>query len=93
MAFRVMHPNDAEGIANSIDPDQTAFVGLVCPNLRNITVVKGLKQTCFNILNFHTRRNFSFKRYSGDDDRLYPGDVFLHLGVCPGPAEPEGRES
>ena len=24
-----MHPNDAEGIANSVDPDQTAL-GLIC---------------------------------------------------------------
>ena len=29
MAFRVMHPKDAEGIANSADPDQTAPRGAV----------------------------------------------------------------
>ena len=44
-----MHPKDAEGIANSVDPDQTAPLGgliwvcTVCPDLsvrklRNITV-------------------------------------------------------
>ena len=44
-----MHPKDAEGIANSVDPDQTApyesliWVCTVCPDLsvrklRNITV-------------------------------------------------------
>ena len=27
--FRVMHPKDAEGIANSVDPDQTAPLGAV----------------------------------------------------------------
>ena len=45
----VMHPKDADGIANSVDPDQTArssliWVCTVCPGLsvrklRNITVV------------------------------------------------------
>ena len=29
MAFHVMHPKDAEGIANSVDPDQTAPLGAV----------------------------------------------------------------
>ena len=28
-SLRVMHPNDAEGIANSVDPDQTAPLGAV----------------------------------------------------------------
>ena len=27
--FSLMHPNDAEGIANSVDPDQTAPLGAV----------------------------------------------------------------
>ena len=27
---RVMYPKDADGIANSVDPDQTAPVGAVC---------------------------------------------------------------
>ena len=27
--IRVMHPKDAEGIANSVDPDQTAFLEAV----------------------------------------------------------------
>ena len=27
--LRVMHPKDAEGIANSVDPDQTAPLGAV----------------------------------------------------------------
>ena len=35
--LRVMHPKDAEGIANSVDPDQTApsliWVCTVCPDL------------------------------------------------------------
>ena len=46
--IRVMHPKDADGIANSVDPDQTApliWVCTVCPDLsvrklRNITVPK-----------------------------------------------------
>ena len=29
VSLRVMHPNDAEGIANSVDPDQTALLGAV----------------------------------------------------------------
>ena len=48
-SFRVMHPKDVEGIANSVDPDQTAprisliWVCTVRPDLsvrklRNITV-------------------------------------------------------
>ena len=45
--LRVMHPKDAEGIANRVDPDQTApliWVYTVCLNLpvrklRNITVI------------------------------------------------------
>ena len=28
-SLRVMHPKDAEGIANSVDPDQTAPLGAV----------------------------------------------------------------
>ena len=43
---RVMNPNNAEGIANSVDPDQTAplWVCTVCPGisvrkLRIITVL------------------------------------------------------
>ena len=28
-SLRVMHPKDAEGIANSVDPDQTAPLGVV----------------------------------------------------------------
>ena len=39
-----MHPKDAEGIANSVDPDQTesdqglhCLLRPVCRNLRNIT--------------------------------------------------------
>ena len=41
-----MHPKDAEEIANSVDPDQTADLGLhclprsVCRKLRNFTVYK-----------------------------------------------------
>ena len=33
--FRVMHPKDAEGIANSVDPDQTApiWICTVCQDL------------------------------------------------------------
>ena len=50
-----MHPKDAEGIANSVDPDQTApliWVCTVCPDLsvrklRIITVV-------LNIINIDT---------------------------------------
>ena len=32
---RGMHPNDADGMANSVDPDQTAPLGVctVCPDL------------------------------------------------------------
>ena len=41
---RVMGPNDADGMANSVDPDQTAPLIWVCPglsvrNLRIITVI------------------------------------------------------
>ena len=47
-----MHPNDAEGIANSVDPDQTApliWVCTVCPDLsvrklRNIKAILFLYQ-------------------------------------------------
>ena len=28
--YRVMSPNDADGMANSVDPDQTAPLGLHC---------------------------------------------------------------
>ena len=46
--LRIMHPKDAEGIANSVDPDQTEqsiWVCTVCPDLsvrklRNITVIQ-----------------------------------------------------
>ena len=36
-----MHPNNAEGIANSVDPDQTApvYPDLYVRKLRNITVL------------------------------------------------------
>ena len=47
-----MHPKDAEGIANSVDPDQTAPLGRQCSamfaqtclseNLRSITVYAGI---------------------------------------------------
>ena len=30
ISLRVMHPKDAEGIANSVDPDQTAPLIWVC---------------------------------------------------------------
>ena len=30
--LRVMHPKDAEGIANSVDPDQTALFAQACPS-------------------------------------------------------------
>ena len=61
---RVMHPKDAEGIANSVDPDQTAprssliWVCTVCPDLsvrklRNITVVKISRN--LNLAGHHAR--------------------------------------
>ena len=34
-----MHPKDAEGIANSVDPDQTVCPGLSVRKLRKITVL------------------------------------------------------
>ena len=50
---RVMSPNDADGMANSVDPDQTVpLVCTVCPDLsvrklRKITVM--FESGCFNI--------------------------------------------
>ena len=61
-----MSPNDADGMANSVDPDQTAPVCTVCPGLsvrklRNITVCivyghrKQLKQ--FPVLQVSKKRD------------------------------------
>ena len=52
-----MHPKDAEGIANSVDLDQTAppiWVCTVCPDLsvrklRKITVIITVGQLCLRI--------------------------------------------
>ena len=44
VSLRVMHPKDAKGIANSVDPDESLiWICTVCPDLsvrklRNITV-------------------------------------------------------
>ena len=64
---RVMSPNDADGMENSVDPDQTApliWVCTVCQDLsvwkiRNITVALRLSPVTFTIL--LTKTYFLFK--------------------------------
>ena len=57
---RVTSPNDADGMANSVDPDQTAtliWVCTVCPDLsvrklRNITVIRFSNWTRTHYMSF-----------------------------------------
>ena len=46
-----MHPKDAEGIANSVDPDQTVLVCIVCPDLsvRKLRNITGINKPKSNI--------------------------------------------
>ena len=52
---REMSPNDAEGMANSVDPDQTAPLIWVCTVCSDLSVRKLRIITVYTILDCHTR--------------------------------------
>ena len=69
--FRVMHPKDAEEIANSVDPDQSSLIWVctVCPglsvrNLRIITVVCWLHTVKDRIFLSHSYENANSNKYA-----------------------------
>ena len=80
--FRVMHPNDAEGIANSVDPDQTAPLGAVWSGSalfaqtclsENLGTLRVLVFFCFIKTNrFKTKRKWSTLSIMG----------MSHLRIC-----------
>ena len=64
---RVISRNDADGIANSVDPDQTAlWVCTVCPGIsvRKLRIITVRTTTVHNLLQ-------SFHAYFGKEDRMW----------------------
>ena len=56
---RVMSPNNADGMANTVDPDQTAPLGAVCSSRSSLiwvcTVCPGLSVRKLRIITVHSR--------------------------------------
>ena len=83
-----MHPKDAAGIANIVDPDQTLiWICIVCPDL-SVRKLKIITVLCFRLCQTRHHSTLQDNRYEPPHDKpnkmtVHPEKTQISLGIRP----------